>query len=270
MLLVVRARAPGTLNWHRACSSQACSSLRPKCSAPAATLIHLAGIEPRRRWSNQEECLGCRAAAASPRDGARDPGTATGDKLDQTGSRGTIHHGPVAVLPASPSVGLLFGQIRAGPTQEQLETCPWMRPCLERRSSRKPRTRPALRWARTSASSVARLELFCAGLEAGQLGVWAWDIPSSRMTWSTNLEGWHGRPEKSLDGTFSFSAENLAAQDQPGVLAAIQQTLRTREPCRLEYRLTSPAGRENAGSRCRPPSWSRTGRRHKCSACAGT
>ena len=48
------------------------------------------------------------------------------------------------------------------------------------------------------ASSVARLELFCAGLEAGQLGVWAWDIPSSRMTWSTNLEGWHGRPEKSL------------------------------------------------------------------------
>ena len=59
------------------------------------------------------------------------------------------------------------------------------------------------------ASSVARLELFCAGLEAGQLGVWAWDIPSSRMTWSTNLEGWHGRPEKSLDGTFSFSAENL-------------------------------------------------------------
>ena len=94
------------------------------------------------------------------------------------------------------------------------------------------------------ASSVARLELFCAGLEAGKLGVWAWDIPSSRMTWSTNLEGWHGRPEKSLDGTFSFSAENLPAQDQPRVLAAIQQTLRTREPCRLEYRLTSPAGRE--------------------------
>ena len=94
------------------------------------------------------------------------------------------------------------------------------------------------------ASSVARLELFCAGLEAGQLGVWAWDIPSSRMTWSTNLEGWHGRPEKSLDGTFSFSAENLPAQDQPRVLAAIQQTLRTREPCRLEYRLPSTDGRE--------------------------
>ena len=93
-------------------------------------------------------------------------------------------------------------------------------------------------------ASVARLELFCAGLENGQLGVWAWDIPSNRMTWSTNLEGWHGRPEKSLDGTFSFNAEELPAQDQPGVLAAIQQTLRTREPCRLEYRLPTPAGRE--------------------------
>ncbi len=94
------------------------------------------------------------------------------------------------------------------------------------------------------ASSLARLESFCAGLEAGQLGVWSWDIPSKRMTWSTNLEGWHGRPESSLDGSFSLIAEELPPQDQPGVLTAIRETLRTGEPCRLEYRLPSPAGRE--------------------------
>jgi two-component sensor histidine kinase len=92
--------------------------------------------------------------------------------------------------------------------------------------------------------SSARLDAFCAALEAGQLGVLSWDIPSSRMTWSTSLEGWHGRPDNSLDGTFSFSADDLHPQDQPGVVAAIQECVRTLAPCRLEYRLPSPTGRE--------------------------
>jgi two-component sensor histidine kinase len=93
-------------------------------------------------------------------------------------------------------------------------------------------------------SAVARLESFCAGLQAGRLGVWSWDIPAGRMTWSTNLEGWQGRPENGQDGTFSFAAADLPPSDQPGVPAAIQQVLRTLAPCRLEYRLPSPAGRE--------------------------
>src|SRR5712691_9739236 len=94
------------------------------------------------------------------------------------------------------------------------------------------------------AASLARLDAFCAALEAGQLGVLSWDIPGSRMTWSTSLEGWHGRPDNGLDGTFSFSADDLHPQDQPGVVAAIQECVRTLAPCRLEYRLPSPAGRE--------------------------
>jgi DNA mismatch repair protein MutS len=64
----------------------------------------------------------------------------------------------------------------------------------------------------SAASLAQRLDAFCAALEAGQLGILSWDIPSSRMAWSTNLEGWHGRQENSLDGTFSFSADDLRAQ----------------------------------------------------------
>jgi two-component sensor histidine kinase len=96
----------------------------------------------------------------------------------------------------------------------------------------------------SAASLAQRLDAFCAALEAGQLGILSWDIPSSRMAWSTNLEGWHGRQENSLDGTFSFSAADLHPQDQAGVVAAIQECVRTLAPCRLEYRLPSPAGRE--------------------------
>lgn len=118
--------------------------------------------------------------------------------------------------------------------------------------------------------SSARLDAFCTALEAGQLGVLSWDIPSSRMTWSTSLEGWHGRPDNSLDGTFSFSADDLHPQDQPGVVAAIQECVRTLAPCRLEYRLPSPTGREERWFEIRRPSSSRTARPCRCSACAGT
>ena len=93
-------------------------------------------------------------------------------------------------------------------------------------------------------SSIARLESFCAGLEGGQLGVWSWDLSSHRMTWSTNLEGGCGRPEASHDGAFSLLATDLHPPDHPGLLTAIQQSMRTGEPSRVEYRVPVPAGRE--------------------------
>jgi len=93
-------------------------------------------------------------------------------------------------------------------------------------------------------SATTPLESFCIGLEAGQLGVWSWDIPSSRMTWSTNLEGWHGRAANGHNAAFSLTARDLPPQDKPGVLGAIQECLRTGKPCRLEYRLPTPSGNE--------------------------
>jgi len=87
------------------------------------------------------------------------------------------------------------------------------------------------------------LDAFRAALDAGQVGVWSWDLRSNRMTWSTKLEDFRGLAG-SLDGTLSIVPQDFPSQEAAGVLAAIQQTLQTRTPSRLEYRLPSGSGQE--------------------------
>jgi PAS domain S-box-containing protein len=84
------------------------------------------------------------------------------------------------------------------------------------------------------------LELLRSALDAGKLGLWSWDLRSNRLTWSTDLEDFHGTPEGRLGGTLTITAQELPTQDGTGVLAAIHKCLETHEPCRLEYRV--PAG----------------------------
>ncbi|HEY7663707.1 MAG TPA: GAF domain-containing protein [Xanthobacteraceae bacterium] len=90
----------------------------------------------------------------------------------------------------------------------------------------------------------AQLEGFRAALDAGQVGVWSWDLRSNRLTWSTRLEDVHGRHEDSVEGSLSIVPQDFPSQDAGGVLAAIHKTLLTREPCRLEYRLPGGSERE--------------------------
>ena len=54
----------------------------------------------------------------------------------------------------------------------------------------------------------------------------------------------HGPPEGKLDGTLSIVPRELPAPEGPGLLAAIHKTLETNKPCRVEYRLPGPAGRD--------------------------
>jgi PAS domain S-box-containing protein len=93
-------------------------------------------------------------------------------------------------------------------------------------------------------ASLPDLESFRAALDAGQVGVWSWDLRSHQITWSTKLEDFHGRPPDSLDGALSIVPQDFPPQDAAGVLAAIHQTLHTHEPCRLEYRLPGHPGHE--------------------------
>jgi two-component sensor histidine kinase len=93
-------------------------------------------------------------------------------------------------------------------------------------------------------SSLADMEAFRAVLDAGQVGIWSWDLRSHRMTWSCNLGDVRSRPDSSRDGVFLIVPDDVPRQEGPGVLAAIQQTLRTLEPSRLEYRLPGSAGHE--------------------------
>src|SRR5580692_9673999 len=43
--------------------------------------------------------------------------------------------------------------------------------------------------------------LICIALEAGEIGVWSWDISSSQATWSSNLESVCGLARGRLDAT---------------------------------------------------------------------
>jgi PAS domain S-box-containing protein len=91
--------------------------------------------------------------------------------------------------------------------------------------------------------SGSDLELFRSAIDAGRLGLWSWDLRSNRLTWSTNLEDFHGSPEGNPGGTLVIAPAEFPLQDATDVLAAIRKCLETREPYRLEYRV--PAGPED-------------------------
>lgn len=80
-------------------------------------------------------------------------------------------------------------------------------------------------------------ELIAVALDAGQVGIWAWDIASNRVSWSTNLEDIHRLPKGSFDGSFSFFESDIHPEDRAGVLAAIQDALNRRNQHRVLYRL---------------------------------
>ena len=74
-------------------------------------------------------------------------------------------------------------------------------------------------------------------LEAGEIGVWTWDIKSNAITWSVNVEQIHGLAAGTFDGTFSAFQKDIHPEDQPEVMAAIQESLRTGKPYHVHYRL---------------------------------
>jgi two-component sensor histidine kinase len=86
------------------------------------------------------------------------------------------------------------------------------------------------------------LELLRSALDAGRLGLWSWDLRSNRLTWSTDLEDFHGTLEGPPGGALSIRPLELPREDATGVLAAMHKCLETRQRCRVEYRV--PAGPE--------------------------
>jgi PAS domain-containing protein len=66
-----------------------------------------------------------------------------------------------------------------------------------------------------------------AALEAGKIGVWSWDIGTSAVTWSSNMEAIHGLPPGSFDGTYAFFERDIHEDDRARVAEAVHETLRT-------------------------------------------
>ena len=76
-----------------------------------------------------------------------------------------------------------------------------------------------------------------AALEAGQIGIWSWDIATNVVTWSSNIEPMCGLPPGSFDGTYAFFERNIHEEDRPKVLEALDETLRTGCPYWARYRV---------------------------------
>jgi PAS domain S-box-containing protein len=88
------------------------------------------------------------------------------------------------------------------------------------------------------------LDIVTRALEAADIGVWAWDIASGRIIWSRNLEAIHRLSAGSFDRTLSFFETDVHPEDRPIVLAAIKETLETRRPYSVMYRVPARTGEQ--------------------------
>jgi len=91
--------------------------------------------------------------------------------------------------------------------------------------------------ATVAARAFPDVESLTVALEAGQVGVWSWDIKSNVVSWSGNMDQIHGLPAGSFDGTFSAFQRDIHPEDQPEVLAAVQESVRSGKPYHVHYRL---------------------------------
>ena len=82
-----------------------------------------------------------------------------------------------------------------------------------------------------------------AALEAGQIGVWSWDIATDAVTWSNNIISIVGLAPATFGGTFSSFANDIHDEDRAGVLEAINAAMHTGGPYQVRFRVVPRQGR---------------------------
>src|SRR3954453_24050508 len=103
--------------------------------------------------------------------------------------------------------------------------------------------------AKAAASAFPDLESMGLALQAGGVGLWSWDIKTDAVTWMGNLAEIHGIRTEDWSGSFASFQRVIHSEDQPDVIAAIQESLRSRKPYHKLYRLAPRVRRRSAGSR---------------------
>jgi len=106
-----------------------------------------------------------------------------------------------------------------------------------------PTTEPDPAPKRTAAAIFPDFATVGVALEAGQIGVWSWDVATNVVTWSTNLESIYGLSPGTFDGTYSFFERDIHEEDRTKVLDAVGEALRTGGPYRVRYRAAPRQGR---------------------------
>jgi PAS domain S-box-containing protein len=88
-----------------------------------------------------------------------------------------------------------------------------------------------------------RLQLEAA-LEAADLGMWEWDLRSSRITWSPTLERIYGLAPGTFDGSFDSYLGFIHPEDRTTHVAMIRQAADDQEAFAYRYRIVRPDGSE--------------------------
>ncbi|HXH24084.1 MAG TPA: ATP-binding protein [Vicinamibacterales bacterium] len=91
-------------------------------------------------------------------------------------------------------------------------------------------------------ASRAMHERLLFALDAGQMGIWVWDLRTNEVRWSDNLERVHGLQPGSFNGTFAGYLQEIHPDDRARVQASIARALADDVPHDVEYRIVSPDG----------------------------
>lgn len=85
-------------------------------------------------------------------------------------------------------------------------------------------------------------EHFRAALDAGGLGTWRWDAASGVIVWDERLEGLFGFAPGGFDRTYETYVSMLHPDDRAGVLATVDEAMRTKTRYRTDHRVVWPDG----------------------------
>jgi PAS domain S-box-containing protein len=79
-------------------------------------------------------------------------------------------------------------------------------------------------------------------LEAAEMGVWDWDMTSDRTRWQGHHERLWGYAPGEFPGTRAAFESRVHPDDLPGLRTTGEDTIRSRQPFRAEYRVVWPDG----------------------------
>jgi PAS domain S-box-containing protein len=87
--------------------------------------------------------------------------------------------------------------------------------------------------------SEERLRL---ALDAGRCGVWDWNIPENRVTWSERIYEFHGLVPGTFGGRVEDFSRLIHPEDAPGISEAIRRAVEEGDPYSEEFRIVRPSG----------------------------
>lgn len=82
------------------------------------------------------------------------------------------------------------------------------------------------------------------GVDAGEIGIWRWDLATNRLWWSRNLSTIHRADPDSFSGSLDDFKRDIHPDDRAAVLEAVRRAIADRVPYRVEYRLPPRVGQD--------------------------